>query len=858
MSFDELRRDLEEHIALETRDNIERGMTPEAARAAALRKFGNIARIAEDTWSVWHPMWLERLLQDARYAWRALGRNPAFAAVAILTLALGIGMNTAVFSVVNAVLLRPLPYPDADRLVWLAEYNERFKFEAVPEADYFDWKARAHAFEAMVPYSYFSAPLDFGSEGGQVGSLAAPAEFFAITGARAELGRLFNSTDDNVIVLSHKLYARRFGSDPSVVGRPIAYSGHSFTVCGVLPESYRFALPVDPGLDIREIEAYIPENLPPASRTPRTEHSLYSVMGKLRPGIRVAQAAAEIASVQAAIARENPRPRAYLLAVRVMTMQDRLVGGSRRALAVLLAAVAFVLLIACANIANLMLARATSRQREIAIRAAIGAGRGRMIAQLLAEGIVLAVAGGAAGLLLARLALGAIVKAGSHAVPRLGEVTIDLRVLGFTVLVSVATGVLFGLGPAISLSRTNLAHVLKEGGRTVSASAARLSVRRLLMAGELAVALVLLVGAGLMIRSFWRISAHPAGFTPESIVTMKVGLSGPAYRGQERQAAYFDRVLDRLAAVPGVASGGITNVPVRGIVRVEGMQFPADERPLTTYHSVSTGYFRAMGMRLVAGRWLTDREPAPVVMINESFARAVFGTADPLGRRMMVPGASPTQELSATIVGVVGDLRYAKLDAAPAPETYIPYRQAINLISVDVVARAAGNPMAVAGSVRQAVAGLDRTQSVYDVQTLEQALADSIAPRRFNLLLLGIFAAVALVLAVVGIYGVMGYAVTQRTHEIGVRMALGARRREVVRMVVGQGMTVAAVGIAVGTAAALGLTRLMASLLYETAPTDIPTFGAVCGVLAAAAFLACCAPALRAAKVDPVVALRYE
>jgi putative ABC transport system permease protein len=862
MSFDELRRDLEEHVEHETADNIARGMTPDAARAAALRKFGNVTRVAEDTWSVWHWMWLDRLLQDARYAWRALGRNPGFAAVAILTLALGIGMNTAVFSVVNAVLLRPLPYPDADRLVWLAEYNEHFQFEAVPEADYFDWKARAHSFEAMVPYGYFSAPLDFGSEAGQVGGVAAPAEFLAVTGARAEVGRLFNATDTDVVVLSHKLYARRFGSDPNVVGRPITYNGHAFMVCGVLPESYRFVLPLEfPGLDVREVEAYIPENLPAASRTPRGQNmALFSVMGKLRPGIRVEQAAAELASINAAIVRENPSPMVSLIAVRVrvMKMQDRLVGGSRRALAVLLAAVAFVLLIACANIANLMLARATSRQREIAIRAAIGAGRGRMIGQLLAEGIVLAVAGGAAGLLLARLALGAIVRAGLHAVPRLGEVTIDLRVLGFTLLVSVATGVLFGLGPAISLSRTNLAHVLKEGGRTVSAGGSRLSVRRLLMASELAVALVLLAGAGLMIRSFWRMSAHPAGFTPESIVTMKVRLSGPAYRGHEKQAAYYDRVLDRVAAVPGVASGGITNVPLRGMIRVEGIQLPANQTPLTTYHSVSTGYFGVMGMRLAAGRWLTDREPAPVVMVNESFARAVFGTADPLGRRMTVPGASPTQDASASIVGVVGDLRYAKLDAAPAPETYIPYRQAVNLISVDLVARAAGNPLAVAGSVRQAVASLDRAQPVYDVQTLEQALADSIAPRRFNLLLLGVFAGVALVLAVVGIYGVMGYAVTQRTHEIGVRMALGARRAEVVRMVVGQGMLVAGVGIAAGTAAALGLTRLMASLLYETAPTDVPTFGAVCGVLAAAAFLACCAPALRAAKVDPVEALRYE
>jgi putative ABC transport system permease protein len=451
---------------------------------------------------------------------------------------------------------------------------------------------------------------------------------------------------------------------------------------------------------------------------------------------------------------------------------------------------------------------------------------------MLAEGIVLALIGGAAGLLFARLTLGTVIQLGSHAAPRLGEAAIDLSVLGFTLLVSMATGVLFSLGPAISLSRSNLAYVLKEGGSTVSGGASRIAVRRFLMAGELSVTLVLLAGAGLMIRSFWRMSAHPPGFAPESILTMKVALSGPSYHDREAQIDYFGRLLDRVSAAPGITASGFTNVPVRGFVQVEGIQFQKQQTPETTYHSVSTSYFQAMGMRLVAGRWLTDREPSPVVMINESFARAVFGKADPLRRRLKTPRSSPTQDSLATIVGVVADLRYAKLDAQPAPETYVPYRQAIYLRSMDIMVRTAGDASAMAGAIRKLVADLDRTQPVYDVQTVEQALAGSIASRRFNLLLLGIFAAVALVLAVVGIYGVMGYAVTQRKHEIGVRMALGARRGEVVRMVVRQGMAIAAAGIAVGTVAALGLTRIMGSLLYEIAPTDGPTFGAVCSVLA--------------------------
>jgi putative ABC transport system permease protein len=854
MNFDELRRDIEEHVEDETRDNIDRGMTPEVARAAALRKFGNPTRIAEDTWSVWHPVWVDRLLQDARYAWRVLSRNPGFAAVAVLTLALGIGMNTAVITVVNAVLLRSLPYPDADRLVWLSEGGDPARFDAVLAPDYFDWKVRSHSFEKMVPYEYLSAPMDFGSQAERVGAVAASDEFLAVTGARPERGRLFTPSDSDVILITHRLWVRRFGSDADIVGKSVVFGAQPFTVCGVLPESYRFALPMEgPEFDTREVEAYIPEFLEP--RAGATDRRVVSVVAKLRPGVRLSQAAAEMQAIQSHI---YPAATSDMKNLRIVPMRERLVGKSRRALLVLLAAVAFVLLIACANIANLTLARATSRQREIAIRAAIGAGRGRVVAQMLAEGILLALIGGAAGLLFARLTLGAVIRLGSHAVPRLSEATIDLRVLGFTLLVSVATGILFGLGPAISLSRANLASVLKKGGFTVSSGPSRIAVRRFLMAGELALTLVLLVGAGLMIRSFWRMSDHPTGFAPESIVTMEVALSGPSYRSRESSIDYFDRLLSRVSTAPGVSAVGITNVPVRSIVKVEGIQFREQQTPRTTYHSVSAGYFRAMGMRLVAGRWLTDREPSPAVMINESFARAVFGKADPLGRRIMVPSLSPAHMSLATIVGVVADLRYAKLDAQPAPETYVPYSQAIYVRSMDIMVRTAGDASAVAGTIRNLVADLDRTQPVYDVQTVEQALANSIAPRRFNLLLLGIFAAVALVLAVVGIYGVMGYAVTQRTHEIGVRMALGARRGEVVRMVVRQGMAIAAAGIAVGVVAALGLTRVMGSLLYEIGPTDGLTFGMVCSVLVAAAFLACCLPALRASKVDPSVALRYE
>ena len=857
MNFDELRRDIEAHLEDDTRDNIDRGMTPEAARAAALRKFGNPTRIAEDTWSVWRPVWIENLLQDARYAWRSLHRSPGFALVAILTLALGIGMSTAVFTVVNAVLLRFLPYPDADRLVWLAEGSEASKFDAVRVRDYFDWRARSHSFEKMFPYEYFSAPMDFGSQAERVGAVATSDEFLSVTGARPERGSLFTPADADVILITHRLWLRRFGSDPEIVGKPVVFGAQTFTVCGVLPETYRFALPAEgPEFDTRDVEAYVPEFL--ASKGGATDQRIVSVVAKLRPGVRLSQAAVEMNAIQSDVKRHYPAVMSDALQVRIVPMQERLVGESRRALLVLLTAVAFVLLIACANIANLMLARATLRQREIAIRAAIGAGRGRVIAQILAEGILLALGGGAAGLLFARLTLGAVVRFGWNAVPRLSEATIDLRVLGFTLLVSLAAGILFGLGPAVSLSRAQLASVLKEGSLTASPGARRIGARRFLMAGELSVTLVLLVSAGLMIRTFWRMNAHPAGFAPESIVTMKVALSGPSYRSPEAPIDYFDRLLSRVGTAPGVSAVGITNLPVRGIIKAEGVEFREQQTPRTTWHSVSAGYFRAMGMRLVAGRWLTDREPSRAVMINESFARAVFGQTDPLGRRIMAPSLPPVQESFATIVGVVADLRYAKLDAQPAPETYVPYRQAIYLSSMDIMVRTAGDASAMGRTIRRLILELDRTQPVYDVQTLEQALAGSIAPRRFNLLLLGIFAAVALVLAMVGIYGVTGYFVTRRTHEIGVRMALGARRGEVVRMVVRQSMATAMVGIAAGVVAALGLTRAMRSLLYEVDPSDGLTFGLVCSVLLVAAFLACWLPASRAAKVDLSIALRYE
>jgi putative ABC transport system permease protein len=855
---DDLGRDLREHIELATQENIERGMSPEEARLAALRKFGNVTRAMEDTYAVWHWMAFDRLRQDLRYALRTLRRNPGFAAVAVLTLALAIGMNTAVFSVVNAVLLRPLPYPAAARLVWVANRIERFKMEAVAGPDFFAWKDGARSVDRLASYTYSGKTLGAGEESEQIGVAAVTEDFLPVVGARAEAGRLFAPEDRAALLLTHRLFVRKFGGDRTALGRTVTLDGRPYTIAGVLPESFRFDLPLDSGDDTRDIEALIPDTMTRESQTRGGRMSILNVIARLKPGVRPGQAFAELDAIQRNAWSEDRSGFYGSMKLVVTPLQDRLVSGSRRALLMLLAAVGCVLLIGWVNVANLLLARSTVRRKEIALRSAIGAGRGRVIAQLVAEGLVLALAGGAAGLLVARLALAAIVRLGVHAVPRLAETGLDLRVLAFTLALSCATGVLFGLGPALSLSRANLAEVMKEGSRALSAGAPGLGSRRILMAGEVAVAVVLLSGAGLLLRSFWRMNVRPAGFAPDRTVVMHVTLAG---------AARVDELLSRVAVLPGVEACGISNARLRGFIQAEGVEFPPNQAPQTVFHTVSAGYFRAMGMRLAAGRWLTDRESEPVVMVNQAFARRVFGREDVVGRRVRTgsaglvisqPGAPASQNVMASIVGVVADLRYTALDQEPGPETYLPYRQSGSLRGMDVVLRAFGDPSPAAGAARKTIAAIDPAQAVYDVQTLEQALADSIAPRRFNLLLLGTFAGAALLLAVVGVYGVMSFAVSQRTHEVGVRMALGAGRGQVVRMMVRHGLLVAAVGLGAGLAAAFALTRLIRGMLYEVGPADPWTFAGVCAVLAAAVWAACWIPARRAAAVDPMVALRVE
>ncbi len=801
---------------------------------------------------------LEQFWQDIRYGARSLLRNAVFAAVSITTLALGIGMNTAVFSIVNATLIKPLPYPASQRLVWIANKDERFHFEGVMGADFVDWRQQAQSFEEMAAYSYSDATLGFAGYADQHRIVAASPELWSIVSTEPALGRLWGKGARDELVLSYSLFARRFRSDPEILGKVVTLDGRPVTVIGVLPQAFHFVLPLmsTPGLEGKEIEGFAPSELSSANQIRGRMMSVVSVVAKLKPNVTLDSARAEMEAIQARIARENPGGMYAMWKLSVEPLREKLVGSARRPLTILWVAVGFVLLIACTNIINLLLARASARDREITIRRAVGATRNRLLRQFLAEGILLALLGGAAGLALAHWAIALMIRLSPQAVPRLAEARIDTGVLIFTLAVSVVTGVLFGLSPVISFRSPSREDVFREGQR-ISSGPSSTRLRAVLVAAEIALAMVLLVGAGLMVRSFWRMNAYPAGFNPEQTLVLPLSLTGPGYDPAPNQVRYLDQVLARASSAPGVEAVGIENAPVRGLVDVEGQApAPPGQAAQTTHHSVSAGYLRAIGVVVTRGRWIADAEPANVIAVNEAFARRAFGDANPIGRRIRIPGQQGP--VPATIVGVTANLKYSKLDAEPEPETYIPYRQSAFLRSMNLVVRTAGSPAAVAPGLRSLVAGIDSTQAVANAKVLEDLLSESIRPRRFNMFLLGTFAVTALVMALVGIYGVIAYSIMQRTRELGVRMALGAGRSELVRMVMRQGFQIAATGVGIGLVAAMGLTRWIASLLYDVKPIDPPTYIVVGIALLAAALLATSGPAIRAALLDPMTALRYE
>ena len=862
--LDNLDDDIREHLERETEENIARGMTPSEARAAARRKFGNVARAMEDTRAVWKWAGLEQFLQDARYGWRGLRRNPGFAVVVVLTLAVAIGLNTAVFSLVNAILIRPLPYPDPDRLLWVTNYSPMFKSEMVNGADYTYWKTQARSFEAMVAYGYNGSTITTSEGAEQHLAADVTSDFWKISGVRPAIGRLPFPGERDAAVLSDQLYEQQFHRDPHILGQTFVDHGDSFRVVGVLPKSFRSLLPhgINPFralTNATEPELYLP-NPAEWEPAPDLENSIELVVAKRKPGVSIEAARAEMKGIQGRVRQVHPD--FYMPGQLLLTnLREKLVQNVRVGLLVLLAAVSFVLLIACVNVANLLLARGATRQKEIAIRAALGAGRGRVMRQFLGENLSLALLGGAGGLLFAQAAAPLIARLAAGSLPGFAEAHLDSRVVLFALAASLVTGILFSISPALFLRRTAPYEMLKQGGRTSSSGSAGLPVRRFLVAAELALTLVLVIGAGLMVKSFLRMNAHPAEFVPEKILTMKVSLAMPEYQDEAKQKSYWPELLRLVEGVPSVQAAGVVNAYVRGVV-----QSP-DSAPLAAgqpppggaFYGISPGVTRILGLRLVKGRWLTDHESNLSIMVNESLAHEMFGNADPIGKRISIPAGRPgAGDNNGTIVGVAGDLKYSRLDEPPQAEIYIPYDRTPFLVNLTVMARTSVAASTMQPAVQKVISDIDRANPVYQVQTLEHALAESIAPRRFNLFLLGVLAGSALLLALIGIYGVMAYAVTQRRQEIGVRMALGAQRSQVVRLVVREGMKVAAAGIAAGLAAAFGLTRLMASLLYDVKTNDAATFAVVAVALALTALLACWRPAMRAAWVDPAATLREE
>jgi putative ABC transport system permease protein len=801
---------------------------------------------------------METFIQDLRYGVRVLLKSPGFTAVAVIALALGIGANTAVFSVVNTVLLKPLPYKDSDRLILMfgASLESGRVGGSVSPPDFLDYREQNTTLERLAAVSNASFSLTGGTEPERIQSARVSEGFFETLGINPLYGRTFTSEEeqagrDEVVILGNGLWQRRFGADPNLLGQTITLNDKSYTVVGIMPSGFQYP---------RDVELWVPFTFKVPQTSVRRFHYLRPV-GLLKPGVSVQQAQADFTSIARRLADQYPDSnRDY--GAGIVSMTERIVGDMREPLWILSGAVGFVLLIACANVANLLLARASARQKEIAIRSALGASRSRVTRQLLTESILLSVFGGALGLLVAWWGVAGLVALSSDNIPRVKEVGIDGRVLGFTVLVSLVTGIIFGLIPAIQASRTDLNETLKEGGRS-AATALGQWVRRTLVVFEVAIALFVLIGAGLMIKSFMRLSEVDPGFKSDNVLTMQVALTQGKYPEASGRVNFFRELIHRLEALPGVqAVGAVSELPMSGQnndtrFSIEGK--PSDPNNPTYANSrvASPDYFNALGIPLLKGRYFADAdsETAPkVVIISESFAREAFPNEDPVGQHILIDFG---EEWKGEIVGVVGNIRHRGLSAEPWREMYVnQYQAPIN--STNLVVRAGSDPTRLTAAIKAEVQAMDKDVPLYSVRTMENLVSESVAQPRFRTLLLTIFAVVALVLAAVGIYGVMSYYVTQRTHEIGIRMALGASQKDVMRLVVGQGMALALAGVGVGLIGAFLLTRLMVSLLYQISASDPTTFAVISITLTAVALLASYIPARRATKVDPMVALRYE
>lgn len=800
---------------------------------------------------------METLFRDVRYGFRGLLKRPGFTVIALVALALGIGANTAIFSLVNAVVLRPLPYPEPDRLVWVWGSFSGGNRASVSPPDYLDYRSQNKSFEQLAATVSVtaSATLTGSGEPERLNASVVTGNYFQALGVTPLLGRGFSldneqSGNDQVTVLSHELWQRRFGGDPGIVNKRIILDSKSFEVIGIMPKDLTFP---------QNADLWVPLSFDrDEGMKVRAAHFLRPI-GRLKPGVSVAQAQADTDAIAAQLEQQFPKSNTTWK-LRLEPLRERLIGNSRSGLFILFGAVGFVLLIACANVANLLLVRATARQKEIALRTALGASRMRIVRQLITESLLLAVVGGALGALLAAWGIDLLVTLTRDSVPPTAIVKIDATVLGFTFLVSLLTGLLFGLVPAFRTVKLNLSDTLKEGAKSSEATF-RNRTRSLLVVFESALAVVLLVGAGLLVRSLIALQNTNPGFDANNVLTLRVDLPRGKYDTAEKSSNFYQQLEQRLAGVPGIESVGlITELPLSG--QPNDTPFTVEGRPPvapgeefgTDFRRVNQKYFEAMRIPLLRGRNFTEqevRDNAQVVVVSEALVNTAFPNEEPLGKRLVTNLSDKPFE----IVGIVGDIRHRSLEFQPYAAMYMPTVQSGRM---NVVLRTQGDPLSLVPAVRKEVQAIDRDQPIAAVRTMDEWVDRSTATPRYRTTLLGLFAGLAMILAATGIYGVMSYSVAQRTHEIGVRMALGARRGDVLRLVVSQGMLLVVVGLAIGLIAAFGLTRLMESLLFGVTAKDPITFVIVAGLLAAVAFIACYIPARRATKVNPLTALRYE
>jgi len=810
---------------------------------------------------------MQSLLQDLRYAFRMMADNRGFTAVAVIALALGIGANSIIFSVVNAVLLRSLPFPEPDRIVLVYESDlQQQSKEGVAAANFVDWRDQNQVLESIAAYREEAFSLTGSDRPERVPGAVATAGLFPVLAVQPIAGRVFQHGDENrglgrVAVISQSLWDRRFGSDPNIIGQKLTANGEPLTVIGVMPAGFRFPGESDLWIPPRQS---VPEWVlkPALDMTANRDTHYLNAVARLKSGVTLQQARAEMDVVARRMEEQNPVSNGGR-GVNLTLLREQAVGKIRPALLVLFGAVGFVLLIACANVANLLLARAAARQKEIAIRTALGATRWRLVRQLLTESVVLAMAGAGLGLLLALWGIDRLIAVVPPELRGAQNIKIDGLVLGFTIIVALATGVVFGLFPALQATRSDLNETLKEGGRGGTAGARRNRARSLLVVSEIALSMVLLIGAGLMIKSFVRLEQVNPGFEPHNVLTVRLTLPPAQYPDNRSRAAFVQQVVQRFQSIPGVQSAAaISRLPLTSGNSSRGVSIsgrPTDgtgDGPNADYRVISSDYFRTIGTPLLKGRAFTEADNTnapPVAIINESMAKQYWPGEDPLGQRLRIDTDDPWME----IVGVVGDVKHFGLDTESRSEFYVPYLNDPWPFMTAVV-RTTGSPNGLPDAMRNEVWAVDKEMPVSDIKTMEQLLSASIARRRFNMLLLGIFASVALLLAAVGIYGVISYSVTQRTHEMGIRMALGAKPSDVVKLVVGQGIALTLTGVGIGLAGAFALTRVLASLLFEVGTTDLATFVGISLLLTGVALGACFIPARRAAKVDPMVALRYE